>query len=318
MNRRALLAAPFLLTAGQARGAAWSDKPVRVVVPYPAGGWADAGARILFTRVGQRLGQPFVVENRSGAGGQVGSQSVATSPADGGVLLYGASSLAVAPSLYARMNFLPLRDLLPVAMVVRGPVLMVANNSRPERSVAEVIATAKRLPGGLDWASGGVGTTPHLTAALFAHAAGITLNHVTYRGGAPAFNDVVAGQVGFLFSTSAVSVRQVQQGVVRGIAHTATAPLAELPDLPAVSATLPGFEAQDWYAVFAPVGTSAALVTELNTAIRAALEEPDLRQQMTQPGATVSGGGPEELGARLEAETKQWAEVIRIAGIQGG
>jgi tripartite-type tricarboxylate transporter receptor subunit TctC len=313
MRRRAALgwlAAPAIARA--------QGRVTRVVVPYPAGGWADGSARILFTRIGQRLGQNFVVENRSGAGGQIGSMAVAQAPADGGVLLYGAASLTVAPSLYPRMNFHPVRDLAPVCMVIHGPLLLVANLARPERTVAEVIATARRMPGGLDWASGGIGTTPHLTAALFAHAAGVPLNHVTYRGGAPAFADVLAGQVGFLFSTSAVSVPQVRQGLVRGLAHTATAPIAEVPELPAVSATLPGFESYDWYAVFAPPGTPAGLVAALNAEINAVLDEPEIRRQLLVPGGILGGGSAESLGALMQAETTKWGEVVRTANIRAG
>lgn len=319
MKRRTLLtvAAP-LLASGRVRAQPRAERITRVIVPYPAGGWADISARIVFNRLAQRTQRVYVIDNRPGAGGQIGNTAASAAAPDGSVLLYATSSLSAAPSLYPRMQFHPSRDLSPVALIARGSLLIVANNDRPERTVADIVTTAKASPGGLDWASGGIGTTPHLTAGLFAHMAGITLNHITYRGGTQALNDVIAGQVGFLFSNTGASFATVQQGQVRAIAHTGRIPVREMPDLPAASVTVPGFVANDWHAVFAPPRASATFCLELNAELMQVLEDPEVLRQLAVPGAEIVRNTPEDLANQLAADTEMWSTAVREAGITPG
>jgi len=312
-SRRALLVLP-LATPALAQPA-YPARPVRVVVPWPPAGGADTVARILFGRLAERMGQPFVIENRPGATGTIGAAAVARAEADGYTLLHDATGLSVNPALFPNLPFVVERDFAFVFLATLVPNLLVTNNATPEHTVAAVIARAKAKPGGLDFASSGNGSAQHLALALFAKAADITLNHVPYRGGAMALNDIIAGQVAFFFSNASSSMNFVKAGTVRAIAHTGTGRLAPLPELPAVAETLPGYECLEWNGVLAPAGTPPAIVTQLNTALNTVAQEPDILAKLNGLSAQTRPGSPEDFRRFYQAEAAKWATVVREANI---
>ncbi|MCK8784101.1 tripartite tricarboxylate transporter substrate binding protein [Roseomonas sp. NAR14] len=293
----------------------WPSRPVKVIVTYPPGGGADTVARILFARLSETLGQQFVIENRGGAGGTIGAQALARSTPDGYTLMHDATAFSVNPSLFRSLPYDARRDFAPAFLAVVVPNLLVATPSVPVRTVADVIALAKSRPGGLDWASAGNGSAQHLALALFAKMAGITLNHVPYRGGGPALNDIIGGQINFFFSNATSSIGHVKSGAVRGIAHTATGRMAALPDLPPVADTVPGYECLEWNGVFAPAATPGPVIAKLNAALNAVVAEPAIAERLAGLGAATRPNTPEEFRAFLESEMTKWGRVVREAGI---
>ena len=268
LTRRTLLAglaaAPL---AGTARAQSdWPARPVRVIVPYPPAGGADTTARILYAKLGDMLGQQFVIENRGGAGGTIGEAIVAKADADGYLILHDATAFSVNTGLYPKLSFDYNKDFDPVALVSLVPNILVVTPSVPVNSVAELIAYAKAQPDGITMASSGNGTLQHLCLEMFRHVTGVKINHVPYRGGGVALTDVMSGQVKFFFSNGSSVVGLIKGGKVKAIAHTGKGRLESLPDIPPVSDTLPGFEAYEWNGVFVPHGTPAPIVTKLNAA----------------------------------------------------
>lgn len=306
----ALLGRPALAQA------AWPQRSVRVIVPYPAGGTADIAARLFFAAVSARLGQPFVIENRSGATGTIGAGAAAQAAPDGYTVLYDATGLSVTPALFPRLPYDPLTDLLPVFRAVTVPQLVLVNPASPAKDVAGLIALAKRTPQGLDTASAGIGSLQHLVLERFARAAGVRLSHIPYRGGAPAVNDLIAGQVQLFFGNVNVSAPFVRDGALRALAHTGRGRLAALPDLPPLSETLPGFETYEWNGVFLPKGTPQPILAALSAALNAAVAEPELAEKLRQADLQAGPNTPAEFDTFFREQCRLWQGFVREAGIR--
>jgi tripartite-type tricarboxylate transporter receptor subunit TctC len=324
VSRRALLAgmaaAPFVHSASAqaASEAAWPSRPVSVMVPYPPAGGADTTARILYAKVGNILGQQFVIENRGGAGGTIGEALVAKATPDGYTILHDATAYSVNGALYANLPFDYTRDFDPVALVSLVPNILVVTPSVPVNTLADVIAYAKAAPGGIDMASSGNGTLQHLSLELFKFLTGAKVNHVPYRGGSLALNDVIAGQVKFFFSNGSSVVGMIQGGQLKAIAHTGKGRLKSLPDVPPVSDTLPGFEAYEWNGVFVPHGTPPAIVRTLNGAVNQAIRAPEVKERFEQLNIESRQSTPEEFRAFVTEQTERWGKVVKEANIKIG
>lgn len=306
------------MVAATAAETDYPARPVRVIVPYPAGGGADTVSRILLAKLSDGLGQQFVIENRGGAGGTIGAAVAAKAERDGYTVLYDATAFSVNPSLYARLPYDTLNDFQPVFLASLVPNLLVVHPSVEAKTVEDVIAIAKAAPGGLDWASSGNGTVQHLSLELFRLRTGVKLNHIPYRGGGPALNDLIGGQVKFFFSNGAASIGHVQSGALRAIAHTGRGRLRTLPDIPAVAETLPGFEAYEWNGVFVPAGTPAPIVAKLNAGLNAVLRQQEVIDRLNALNVEFRENTPEEFRAFVKAEMQKWERVVREANITLG
>jgi tripartite-type tricarboxylate transporter receptor subunit TctC len=311
-----IMAAPFVGTPAHAQD--WPAKPVRVIVPYPPGGGADTVSRIFFAKLSETLGQQFVIDNRGGAGGTIAAAVAAKADPDGYTILYDATAFSVNTFLYANLSFDYGKAFQPVFLASLVPNILVVTPSVEAKSVADVIALAKATPGGLDFASSGNGTVQHLSLEMFRHMTGTQINHIPYRGGGPALNDVIGGQVKFFFSNGSASVGLVQSGKVRGIAHTGKGRLATLPDLPPVSDTIPGFEAFEWNGVFVPTGTPAAIVAKLNVGLNAMLKEPAVTDRLDKLNVEYKANTPDDFHAFVTAELERWSRVVKEANIKVG
>jgi tripartite-type tricarboxylate transporter receptor subunit TctC len=306
------------MVAATAAETDYPARPVRVIVPYPAGGGADTVSRILLAKLSDGLGQQFVIENRGGAGGTIGAAVAAKAERDGYTVLYDATAFSVNPSLYARLPYDTLNDFQPIFLASLVPNLLVVHPSVEAKTVEDVIAIAKAAPGGLDWASSGNGTVQHLSLELFRLRTGVKLNHIPYRGGGPALNDLIGGQVKFFFSNGAASIGHVRSGALRPIAHTGRGRLRTLPDLPAVAETLPGFEAYEWNGVFVPAGTPAPIVAKLNAGLNAVLRQQEVIDRLNALNVEFRENTPEEFRAFVKAEMQKWERVVREANITLG
>ena len=312
-------AVPLLgMVAATAAETDYPARPVRVIVPYPAGGGADTVSRILLAKLSDGLGQQFVIENRGGAGGTIGAAVAAKAERDGYTVLYDATAFSVNPSLYARLPYDTLNDFQPVFLASLVPNLLVVHPSVEAKTVEDVIAIAKAAPGGLDWASSGNGTVQHLSLELFRLRTGVKLNHIPYRGGGPALNDLIGGQVKFFFSNGAASIGHVQSGALRAIAHTGRGRLRTLPEIPAVAETLPGFEAYEWNGVFVPSGTPTPIVAKLNAGLNAVLRQQEVIDRLNALNVEFRENTPEDFRAFVKAEMQKWERVVREANITLG
>ncbi len=310
------LAAPSL-AHGQA-AAPWSpSRPLRFVVPFPAGGATDVAARILAERLTEALGQPVVVENRTGSSGNIGVENVVRSAPDGHTLLMGTSgALTVNPHLFSNLGFDPARDLAPVSLAFTTDNALIVNPNMPAQTVAEFLALARSRPGAFSYGSAGAGSSTHMAAELFRLAAGIQVLHVPYRGSAPALNDTVAGNVQFMVDQLASCIGQVRAGSVRALAVTGPRRSPLLPDVPTMAeAGLPGAENTSWGAVLVPAGTPEAAIGRLGAAVREALAVPAVKERMAQAGADAASSSPTELAALMRRETERWGKVVKEAGI---
>jgi tripartite-type tricarboxylate transporter receptor subunit TctC len=312
----ATLAAPFLARGASAQ--AWPARPVRVIIPYPAGGGADTTGRIFFGRLGEMWGQQFVIDNRGGAGGTIAEAIAAKADPDGYTILYDATAFSVNPFLYTKLSFDYGKDFQPVILTTLVPNILVLNKDVPAKTVADVIALAKAAPEGLDFASSGNGTVQHLSLEMFRHMTGTKINHIPYRGGGPALNDVMGGQVKFFFSNGSASVGLVQAGSVKGIAHTGKGRLATLPDLPPVSDTIPGFEAYEWNGVFVPTGTPAEIVQKLNAGMNAMMKDPVVTDRLDKLNISYRQNTPDEFRAFVASEMERWGRIVKEANIKLG
>jgi len=306
------------MVAATAAETDYPARPVRVIVPYPAGGGADTVSRILLAKLSDGLGQQFVIENRGGAGGTMGAAVAAKAERDGYTVLYDATAFSVNPSLYARLPYDTLNDFQPIFLASLVPNLLVVHPSVEAKTVEDVIAIAKAAPGGLDWASSGNGTVQHLSLELFRLRTGVKLNHIPYRGGGPALNDLIGGQVKFFFSNGAASIGHVQSGALRAIAHTGRGRLRTLPEIPAVAETLPGFEAYEWNGVFVPAGTPAPIVAKLNAGLNAVLRQQEVIDRLNALNVEFRENTPEDFRAFVKAEMQKWERVVREANITLG
>jgi tripartite-type tricarboxylate transporter receptor subunit TctC len=312
----ATLAAPFLARSASAQ--AWPARPVRVIIPYPPAGGADTVGRIFFSRLSEVWGQQFVIDNRGGAGGTIAEAVAAKAEPDGYTILYDATAFSVNPFLYPKLSFDYGRDFQPVFLASLVANLLVVNNSVPAKTVADVIALAKAAPDGLDFASSGNGTVQHLSMEMFRHMTGTKINHIPYRGGGPALNDVIGGQVKFFFSNGSASIGQVQAGAVKAIAHTGKGRLGTLPDLPPVSDTIPGYEAYEWNGVFVPTGTPPEIVQKLNAGLNAMLKEPAVTERLNKLNVEYRPNTPEDFRKFVAAEMEKWSRVVQEASIKLG
>jgi tripartite-type tricarboxylate transporter receptor subunit TctC len=319
--RRAL--APLVLalalsggTAGSAVAQAYPTKPVRVVVPYPAGGPVDILGRLIAQRLTESFGQPFVVDNRAGASGNIGSEFVAKSAPDGYTLVVGNNAThATNESLYPNLPYATLRDFAPIALVATVTNIVVVYPSLPVTSIPGLIAYAKANPGKLNYASSGSGSAAHLTGEMFKIATGTDIVHVPYRGAAPATTDLMAGQVGLMFATAPSVLQQVQAGTLRAIAVTSAARVPSLPNLPTVAESgLPDFSSDVWFGFLAPAGTPVEIMGKLNAELLKAATAADIREKLAVQGFEIATSTPEQFAAYIRVEVAKWAKIIKESG----
>ena len=320
LTRRTLLAglAAVPLAGRASAQGTYPDRPVRVLVPYPPAGGADTTARILYAKVGQILGQQFVIENRGGAGGTIGEVIVAKANPDGYFILHDATAHSVNGALYANLSFDYRKDFDAVALVSLVPNILVVTPSLPVKTLADVIAYAKAAPGGIDMASSGNGTLQHLSLEVFRRAAGIKINHVPYRGGGVALTDVMSGQVKFFFSNGSSVVGLIKGGKLKAICHTGKGRLNSLPDVPSAVDTLPALEAYEWNGAFVPHGTPPSIVKKLNAAINEAIASPEVKERFAQLNIETRPNTPVEFRAFVEEQMQHWAKVVKDANIHLG
>ncbi len=312
--RLAAAAAALPATSRIAGAQAYPLRPVRLIVPFAAGGASDILARLTGQWLSERLGQPFVIEMRPGAGGNVGTEAVVNSAPDGYTLLMvNAAPSAINATLYDKLNFNFLRDMAPVGGVVRTPLVLQVTPSFSPKSVPELIAHAKANPGKINMASAGNGTPPHVAGELFKMMAGVDIVHVPYRGGGPALVDLLGGQVQMMFGVVTSSMEYIRAGKLRPLAVSTAMRAEALPDLPTVGDFLPGYEASDWYGICAPRGTPAEIIGKLNTEINAGLADPKLKARLADLGGTALPGSPAEFGKLIADETEKWGKVVRTA-----
>jgi tripartite-type tricarboxylate transporter receptor subunit TctC len=313
---RTALAAAAFLCIGAAHAQTYPAKTVRMVVPFPAGGATDIVGRLIAQKLSESWGHQVVVDNRGGAGGTIGSDAVAKSPPDGYTLLVGTSSThAVAPSLYPKLAYDPVRDFAPVTLIANATILLAVHPSLPAKNVRDLIAIAKKQPNALSFASSGNGGISHLVGEQFKSVAGIQMLHVPYKGDSPALIDLVAGQVHLMFGTAVSFLPYVQAGRLNALAVTNPKRSPIVPNVPTVAESgLAGFEALQWFGVFVPAGASRDLVGKLNADIVRALKLPDVRERMTALGAEVVGSTPEQFAAFQKADTQKWAKVVKASG----
>ncbi|MCU0897672.1 MAG: tripartite tricarboxylate transporter substrate binding protein [Burkholderiales bacterium] len=300
-----------------AAAAAYPGKPIRFVVPFPPGGPLDIMARAIGQKLTESWGQPVVVDNRPGAGGSLGAELVAKAPGDGYTLLMGAvSTHAINPHLYARIGYDPFRDFVPVALVAEVPNVLVVNPSVPATSVQELVALAKAKPGYLNFGSGSTGSTGHLAGELFKSLAGVDMVHIPYKGGAPAMQDLLGGQVQLMFDNLANSLPQVKAGKLRALAVTTSTRSPAVPDLPTINeAGVKGFDLSTWFGVFVPAGTPPEIVAKLNAGIVAALESKELADRLAAMGTSPpKNNTPAAFAAFVRAENAKYAKVVKESG----
>jgi tripartite-type tricarboxylate transporter receptor subunit TctC len=294
----------------------YPSRPVRIVVGLAAGGPADLVARLIAQWLSERLGQPFLVENRTGAATNIATEAVVRAPADGYTLLFVTAANAINTSLYEKLSFNLSRDIVPVASLIRAPSVLEVNPSVPARTVPEFIAYAKANPGKLTMASSGIGAPSHVFGELFKFMTGVNLVHVPYRGAAPAVADLVAGQVQVYFDPIPNSIGYIRAGKVRPLAITSATRSEALPDVPTVSEFVPGYEGSFWFGVGAPKATPTEIVDKLNNGINAALADPKIKARLADLGGTVLAGSPADFGKFIADETEKWAKVVKFAGIK--
>jgi tripartite-type tricarboxylate transporter receptor subunit TctC len=299
-----------------ARAQAYPTRPVRLVVTTAAGGSPDIIARLIGQWLSERLGQPIIIDNRPGAGTNIGTEIVVRAPPDGYTLLMALSANAINASLYDNLPFNFIRDTAPVASIASIPLVMEVNPSVPVKTVPELIAYAKANPGKINMASGGSGTPAHVSGELFKMMAGVDMVHVPYRGEALALPDLISGQVQVLFGVMPASLGYIRAGKLRALAVTTAKRQEPLPDVPTVGEFLPGFEARGWYGVVVPKATPTEIVEKLNKEINAALADPNMKKRLTDLGAAVFAGSPADFGKFIAGEIEKWAKVIRAANIK--
>ncbi len=313
-RRRALRATAALLAlaAGGARAADWPTRPVRLVVPFPPGGSTDILGRSIAQKLQEALGQPFVVDNKPGAGGSIGATEVARAAPDGYTLLMGhIGTLAINPSLYPNLAYDPVKSFAPVALVARVPNVLVVNPAVPARDVQQLIALAKAKPGGLRYASGGNGSAAHIAMEYFKLRTQTDIGHIPYRGTSPAVADVMGGQVEIIMTGVPAVLQQVRAGKLRALAVSSKSRVASMPDLPTIAASgVPDFEAIQWYGIVAPARTPAAVIALLNAEVGRALQTPALKERLDAEGAEAAPTTPAAFGAMIESEIARWKPVI--------
>ena len=311
-----MIALATLIAAGSAFAQSWPSKRVRIVVPFGPGGGADIQARLLDKKLSESTGQQFVVDNRIGTSGLTGADIVAKSPPDGYTLLFTTASIAVNVSLYQKLPFNPVKDLLPVSWVSSAPLVLVVHPNVPARNVRDLIALAKRSAVRMTVASNGSGTNGHLAIEMLRQMARVEVAHIPYKGGGPAMIALASGEVDFSFATALAAQPFIKQERVRPLAVTTLKRSSVFPDLPTMGSIYPGFESEIWYAMFLPAGTPSEIVSKLNAEILKALKAPDLRAFITAEGGDIVGSSPEELAKYFQREVAKYAKVIKAGNIK--
>jgi len=308
----ALMLSPL---AAQAQGA-YPSKPITIIVPFSAGGTTDILARVIGQGLSRDLGQPVVVDNRAGAGGNIGAQAVARAAPDGYTLVMGTvGTHAINASLYAKMPFDPVKDFAPISRVALVPNLLVAHPAQPYKNVKELIAYAKANPGKVTVANSGVGTSIHLSAELFKHMAGVDIQNVAYRGSAPALNDLIGGHTAVMFDNMPSAIGYVRAGKLRPLAVTTANRSAALPDVPTVAESgVPGFEATSWFGLLAPAKTPAPVIARLNASIQKVLADPEVKKKLLEQGAEPLGETPQQFAGFIASESAKWGKVVKQSG----
>lgn len=326
----ALLASSLALTAlpaahaqtpaahAQTPAANWPNKPIRWVVPFPPGGAMDAIARTLGEKAGKALGQPFVIENKPGAGGNIGADYVAKQPGDGYTMMITSIGMATNKPLYGKLSYDPIKDFAPVSLLAVVPNVLVTNATQPQiKTVADVIAAARKEPGKLTYASAGNGTSIHLAGEVFTSLAKVEMLHVPYKGSGPAVSDLLGGQVNYMFDSITSARPHIESGKLRALGVTTAKRSSALPNVPTLAeAGLPGYEVSPWFAVFMPAATPKPIVAKLNAALLAAMKDPDVVKRFETIGAEPVGSTPDELATHLARESERWSKLITERGIR--
>jgi tripartite-type tricarboxylate transporter receptor subunit TctC len=320
-SRRTMLqlatgAASLPLISRVARSQSYPARPIRWVVPFPPGGATDVVARLVSQWLSERLGQPVVIENRGGAGGNIGVQAVVNSPPDGYTMLLIPTGATINATLYDSLPYNFLRDIAPVSGLVRSPNVMVINPALPVRSVAEFIAYTKANPGRVNMASPGTGTAVHMAGEMFKVMTGANMTHVPYRGGAPATADLISGQVQVMLDVLPGAIQHIRAGSIRALAVTTLTRADALPNLPTIAETVPGYDSSTWFGIGVPAGTPRDIIERLNREMNACLSDPAIKAKLAEVGTTPMLFTPAELGAHLVAETEKWAKVVKASGVK--
>ncbi len=296
----------------------WPIKPVRWVVPFPPGGAMDAIARTLGDKAGKALGQSFVIENKAGAGGNIGADYVSKAPADGHTIMITSIGMATNKPLYGKLSYDPIKDFAPVSLLAVVPNVLVTNNTQPNvKNVADLVAAARKAPGQLSYASAGNGTSIHLAGEMFTSLTGTDMLHVPYKGSGPAVADLLGGQVNYMFDSITSARSHLQSGKLRALAVTTAKRSPALPNVPTMAeAGVAGYEVSPWFAVFAPAGTPKPVIDKLNRTLRDAMKQPDVAARFESIGAEAVGSSPEELASHLARESTRWGKLITERGIR--
>ncbi|MCI3953157.1 MAG: Uncharacterized protein K0R53_2655 [Burkholderiales bacterium] len=311
----ALLALALLACSGYAQAQAYPTGPVRIVVPFPAGGGVDTTGRLIGQKLAEALGKPFVIDNRPGANGMIGSEIVATSPKDGYTLMVNGANFVTTPSLYSKVTYDPIKDFAPISLLSVAPNVLVVHPSLPAKSVKELIALAKARPGHVNFAGSGSGSTPHLAAELFNTLANVKMVHVPYRGTSPAIVGLMSGEASVMFMPTTNAVQLVQAGKLRALAVTSRTRLSALPALPTVAESgLKDYESSQWYGMLAPAGTPADVLNTLAAHAMKIMQAPDMKQRMTASGNVAVGSTRDAFATHLKTEFAKWAKVIKQSG----
>jgi tripartite-type tricarboxylate transporter receptor subunit TctC len=309
-------AAALPAMSGTARTETYPTRPVRAIVPLAAGGAADISARLMGQWLAERLGQPFIIENRTGAGGNIGTEAVVTAPADGYTLLVAGSFNAINATLYDKLNFNFIRDIAPVAGIMRNPLIMEVTPSFPTKSVGEFIAYAKANPGKLNMGSAGIGTPQHMAGELFKVMAGVDMVHVPYRGSGPMLTDLLRGELHVAFDPMLSSIEHIRAGRLQALAVTTATRSERLPDIPTVAESVSGYESFGWVGIGVPRNTRIDIIERINGEINAGLANAKVKARLEDLGSTTLGGSPADFGKLIAEQTDRWATVIRAANIK--
>ncbi len=315
-SRRLLLALAASTLCTGAFAQAWPAKPIRIVVPFPPGGGTDIIARETSQRVASATGWTFVIDNKPGAGGNLGVDAVAKSPADGYTIVLGQSSnLAINPTLYPKMPYDSQKDLAPIILLANAPLVMVTGTKSPYQTLADAVTAAKAKPGQLNFASPGNGTVAHLTSELFQKAAGIQTQHVPYKGANQALTDVISGNVELYMSSVPTLIGHIKQGKLRALAVTSAKRVDDIPNVPTINESgYKGFDAVTWFGLLAPAGTPKDVIAKLNAEFNKALKQPELNKRLSDEGADPAGGTPEQFAALIKEEIPRWGKVVKESG----
>ena len=304
-----------LIFAATANAQPFPTKPIKIIVPFPAGGTVDFFARVISTKLSDALGQSVLVENRAGAGGNIAAEAVAKAAPDGYTLLMGSEIIAINTSLYSKIGYDPVKDLAPITLVGTVPNILIVHPGLPVNSVNELIALAKKTPGKISFASTGQGTSTHLSSELFKLMANVDMLHVPYKGGPPAIADLISGQVNMMFINMPTGITHVRSGKAKIIAVSSIKRVSQLPDVPTVDqAGVKGFETSAWSGLYAPAGTPVDIINRLNAEVVKILKQPSVREQLVAQGADPVGDTPEEFSRFTLAEISKWAKIIKISG----